>query len=295
MAFPSPRPLSKSDQKLKATLDAVYTRHHRRELLSDDPLVFAHRFRSTADREVAALIAAAFASGNIKSIMAVLESIFAVLGKRPAKWLAEHEPEALRDAFAGVQHRWVRAEDIAVLMARLGATLRGNGTLGGLWHRLDDPAEATILPSLGRFVESIRAADITPLQSRARVMTRAGGRTSNLAPIDSILLTSPEKGSACKRMNLFLRWVVRPDDGIDLGLWTPFVSPSRLVMPVDVHVMRLCARLRLTRRRVPDLRAASEITERLRRIAPEDPCRYDFSMVRAGILGNESGPRRRAV
>ncbi len=280
------------DEQLRNLFEDLHGRFHRAEFLARDPLLFAHRFRAREDREVVALLGAAFASGNIKAIMAVMESLLAVLGPRPANWLRERDPADLRGCFSGTYHRWVRPEDIEVLLALLGGVLREHRSLGALWRRLDDPSEDTVLPTLARFVEAIRAMPVEPLASRVREARRADGKASQLASIESILLTSPERGSACKRMNLFLRWVVRPDDGVDLGLWTSFVSPARLVMPVDVYVLRLCRRLRLTRRRLPDLKAASEITARLRRLCPEDPCRYDFSMVRLGTEPAEAtGPQ----
>lgn len=271
-------------ERTRALLESFHAQYHRPEFLVTDPLQVAHRYPTAEDREVVALLAAAFASGNIKSILAVLEALLAVLGPRPAQWLADLPPQALRGRFAGIRHRWVREEDIERLMALLGEAIRRHGSLGGLWRGVDNPAEETTLPALGRFVESILAMPTEPLgPPRVRQVVRESGAITDLPPIESILLTSPAGGSACKRMNLFLRWVVRPADGVDLGLWTPFVSPARLVMPVDVHVLRQSTKLGLTTRRVPDCRTALEITAEMRRFSPEDPTRYDFALVRAGI------------
>lgn len=268
---------------LHLRLEELYAKYHRAEFLGTDPLQLAHRYADPADREVMALIAAAFASGNIKAILAVLESVASAMGPRPAEWLRSNSPVQLRGALAGVRHRWVRESDAEIFLALIGAALRRHGSLGALWQSVDDPAEPTTQPALARFVAAILAEDVAPLVSRRREVRRADGSVSDLAPVESILLTSPDGGSACKRMNLFLRWVARPADGVDLGLWTSFLSPARLVMPVDVHVMRACRAWRLTTRRQPDLKAALEITAKLRKLCPEDPCRYDFSMVREGI------------
>ncbi|CAN5284983.1 TIGR02757 family protein [soil metagenome] len=269
--------------ELRTYLEVAYARYHRAEFLSLDPLQMAHRYERAEDREVAALIAAAFASGNIKAILAALEGVMGAMGSRPAKWLRDQSPKDLRGAFSGVRHRWVMEQDIEVLMALLGETLRRHGTLGRLWREVDDAKEEDACAALGRFVDAIVAMPIGELSRRNREVRRADGRVTTLAPIDSILLTSPARGSACKRMNLFLRWVARPDDGVDLGLWTEFLSPARLTMPVDTHVLRISRRLRLTKRKLADMRAAQEITARLRKISPEDPCRYDFSFVRMGV------------
>lgn len=270
-------------QELAIFLEDIYQRYHRPEFLPTDPLAVVHRFETAEDREVAALLAAAFASGNIKSILAILDALFAVMGPRPGAWLRDHQPGDLRGRFPGLYHRWVREEDVEVLLAMIGGALRQHGSLGNLWRAVDG-AEETVMPALGRFSDAIQAAPIEPLAPRKRTATRPGGNVSALASMPSILLASPARGSACKRMNLFLRWMARPADGVDLGLWTEFLSPARLVMPVDTHVLRISRKLGLTHRKVADRKAAEEITAHLRKIRPEDPCRYDFALVRAGIV-----------
>ncbi|MEO8377306.1 MAG: TIGR02757 family protein [Candidatus Sumerlaeota bacterium] len=271
--------INSRDEQLHRLFEQLYVKYHRADFLPGDPLHFAHRFVHGEDREIAALLAAAFASGNIKSILAVLDQFQRIMGTSPAKWLREHEPRELRGAAKNVYHRWVQPQDVEVLLAMLGSALRQHGSLGNLWRVLDDDEEETVLPTLTKFVDAIQSQPIAPLAVRART----NAKSHTLPSITSILLTSPSRGSACKRMNLFLRWMVRPNDGVDLGLWSSFVSSSRLVMPVDVHVLRLARKLRLTRRTVADQRAAEEITRRMRRISPDDPCRYDFSIIRAGI------------
>lgn len=213
------------------------------------------------------------------------------MGPRPAAWLRDREPQDFVGTCAGIRHRWVRPEDVERLLAMLGAALRAKGSLGSLWQSLDRPdAEPDVLPALSRFSDALLAMDTGVLSARERLFERANGKVSQLPDVVSILLTSPARGSACKRMNLFLRWVVRPADGIDLGLWTAFVSPARLMMPVDVHVLRAAKKLGLTRRPTPDLRAVREVTERLRKLSPADPCRYDFALVRAGIGAEAPSP-----
>lgn len=282
--MPSPRPSSRL-LALRDELEELHQRYHRPEYLATDPLLFAHRYPAPGDREVVALIAAAFASGNIKSIQAHLSRLLQVMGPRPAQWLAEQRPRDLQGRFAGIGHRWARDTDVEVLAAILGEALRRHGSLGALWKLGDDPASADTTHGLANFSAKLMAMPIQPLVSRTRSIDRADGRRTALAPVVSILLTSPAGGSACKRMNLFLRWMARPADGIDLGLWTSFLSPSRLLMPVDVHVLRICRRWRFTRRRMPDARTVQEITARFRLLNPEDPCRYDFALVRVGTGG----------
>ena len=279
------RPLSPRETALQRLFEDLHATYHRPVFLPGDPLLFAHRYSEPRDAEVAALTAAAFASGNITSIQRFLEGFLGVLGPRPADWLAERQPGELCGAFGSLGHRWVRPADLEVFAALLGGTLRRHGSLGALWRECDArPAEEpTVLPVLGRFVEAILSERVAPLAPRTRERPRPDGTMSVLPPAVSILLTHPAGGSACKRMNLFLRWMVRPADGIDLGLWTAHTDPARLVLPVDVHVLRICRKLRLTRRPQPDLKTAEGLTARFRRLSPSDPCRYDFAMVRAGV------------
>ncbi len=275
--------LGRRELEKRAFLEQLYEQFHRPEYLAGDPLVMAHRYDRPEDQEVAALISAAFAFGTIKAILGLLETLMGQLGPRPAEWLKERRPGDLRGALAGLYYRTAREEDIEVFLALLGEALRRHGSLGMLWRAVDHPSETTAMPALARFTGAIQELPVAPLVARRRQMQRAGGKVSGLASIHTILLASPARGSACKRMNLFLRWVSRPADGIDLGLWTDFLSPARLVMPIDTHVFRICRHLGLTKRKSPDLRTAEEITARLKRLNPEDPTRYDFALVRAGI------------
>ncbi|MBI1293006.1 TIGR02757 family protein [bacterium] len=277
------RPLSTRELRTKAILDGLHDRYHRAELLGTDPLCLVHRYTGAEDREIVALLAAAFASGNIKSIIAALERLLAPMGAHPAAWLREHPPAELAGRFPGFVHRWVREVDAEILCAHLGGALRRHGSLGALWRAVDDPAEPDTLNGLGNFVEAILAEPVDPLARRERRVERADGSSHGLRSVETILLTNPRNGSACKRMHLFLRWMARPDDGIDLGLWSDFLSPSRLLIPVDTHVLKQSQRLGLTKAKLPTARAAEEITRRLRRLDPEDPIRYDFALVRAGI------------
>ncbi|MCC5876428.1 MAG: TIGR02757 family protein [Candidatus Sumerlaeia bacterium] len=278
-----PRPRLKRDQRIFDQLEQWRSLYHHPKYLDGDPLRFAHRYRSPADQEVVALISAAFASGYIRFINVTLEAIFAVMGKHPAAWLRKQKPADLAGRFEGIGHRWVRSLDIEILMALLGDALRRHGSLGALWEECDDGDAPTIFPPLERFVNQILAGDRGGVASRAREAVRADGTITPLAPVETILLTSPGKGSACKRMALFLRWMIRPEDGIDLGLWSHHTSASRLVVPLDVHVMRITRELKLARRSSPSRKSAEEVTRAYRRLCPEDPCRWDFCLVRAGI------------
>lgn len=267
---------------LRTVLDGLHAEFHHPRFLETDPLAFAHRYDDPADREVVALVAASFAFGNVVAIRATLERILAPLGEHPARTLAEREPREWSRAWSGFVYRWVRAEDLRVYAAWIGAALRAHGTLGAMWASLDDPRNATVLPTLQRWVEAMTEMPTGRLRPRQRWLRRADAEPSPLPSGAHLLLTAPEGKSSCKRMALFLRWVCRPADGIDLGLWP--VAPARLVMPVDTHVMQAAQLLGLTRRAVADLRTAVEITDALRAVCADDPVKYDFALTRPGIM-----------
>lgn len=271
-----------ASEKTRALLGRLYAEYHKPAYLDRDPLAFPHRYEDWADREVVALIAASFAFGNVVSIQSALEWILARLGPRPAEILRQREPADWRFQFRGFRYRWVGARDLRVYLAWIGEALRRHGSLGGLWQAVDSDADPTVIPALERWVGALKSMPADPLRPGTRRLRRANGTVSSLPTGADLLLTSPAGKSACKRMNLFLRWVCRPDDGIDLGLWP--VDPARLIVPVDTHVMHAARMMQMTDRRIGDLRAAREITAVLRSIDPADPVRFDFSMTRPGIL-----------
>ena len=173
--------------------------------------------------------------------------------------------------FAGFAHRFHKTPDLVLFLTVLAEALQRHGTLGALFRECHDPKDADIGPSLTRFVTQLR-------NGRDEASLR-------------YLLTSPADGSACKRMNLYLRWMVRRTSP-DVGLWT-FVSPAQLVMPVDTHIHRIATFLGLNDRKSADWRAAREITDALARFDAADPVRYDFALCRLGILDLCSRTRKK--
>jgi len=243
------------------------------ERLDNDPLSFCHRFADPADREVAALIASCFAYGAVGIILRSLESIFAVIGKSPRRYVERFEPRKGRDAFRGFKHRFNDGRDLCALLWALRQMIECSGSVNEYFLRGHDGSAEDVTGALTSFSASVRALDYHPVFG------------TDLMPPDAyfpFFFPSPQSGSACKRLCMFLRWVVRPDDGVDLGLWHG-VSPSQLVIPVDTHIQRICRYLGFTARRSADWRMAREITAALRRIDPLDPVKYDFSLAHLGI------------
>ncbi len=244
-------------------------------LLDSDPLGMAHPYPRHEDREVIAFFAAALAFGKAKSVRASIRRVSEVLGDRPAESLRQFEFRGEAGPFAGIVHRWIGSEDLARFAHLIGAALRRYGSLETLFMEGFSPEAPTLQDALAQFHH--RLIDLSPR-----------GRRSKKAPKrDSFqyLLPNPAGASACKRLHLFLKWVVRPADGVDLGLWRA-PRPDQLIIPVDTHIARISALLGLTDRRTPDRRMADEITASLRLLNPEDPVKYDFAITRLGILGH---------
>ncbi len=235
--------------------------------LDSDPLAFAHRFTNEGDREVVAFLAASLAFGRVASIQASVEKILSALGPRPAEFL-ERWNERPIPSLKRFVHRWVRGNDVEDFLRRVRRARSAHGSLGALFAKGDE-AGADYVPALSTFLRNLRA-----LSPNRRVLSRGLG----------FLLPEPQGGSACKRHHLFLRWMVRTE-GFDLGLWTGGrFTPARLLLPMDTHVHRIARYLGLTRRPTADLAASREATGWLRRLNPEDPVAYDWSLSRLGIL-----------
>lgn len=245
---------------LKPALDRLYDSFDRTRAVAD-PIDCVRPFSDPADREIAGFIAAGLAFGRVASILASVSRVLAAMGPSPAAFVRAFDPRRDRPRLAGCAHRWVSADDLAGLVLVLRHVLTTSGSIESFFLEGDDPRAPDVEPGLERF--ALRATQID-----RRVHS---------------FFSRPSGGSACKRLNLFLRWMVR-SDGIDLGVWRR-LSPSRLVVPLDVHVIRVGRCLGLTRYRSPGWRMAADITAALRSVDPDDPVRYDFALCHLGMLG----------
>jgi len=263
---------------LARELDRLYEDFNRVDS-PDDPVKLVRRYEDLADREIAGFCAAALAFGRVASVLAAVESVLAVMGRSPSRFVREFDVrnDALR--FEGLVHRWTRSEDLVALVLVLRHLA---GTHGSLERAFADglaPSDIDVGRAIETFSERALAVDVSAAYR---------GRPSR--PGVAYFFTKPSGGSACKRLNLFLRWMVRRD-AVDPGGWTA-VSPAQLVVPLDTHVIRVGQCLRLTRYRSPGWRMAADITASLRKIDPADPVRYDFSLCHLGMM-NACGFSRR--
>ena len=243
----------------KAILEEVRRRYHRREFVEPDPLQFLYEYDDPADREVVGLIASSLAYGRVAHILRSVASVLERTGP-PARFAADGTRRSIAAALRGFKHRFTTGAELAALIWGAGRTIRLHGSLGKSFASGLSAADETVVPALASFVEEL---------------ARSSGRgLEHLAP-------RPERGSACKRLNLYLRWMVRSDE-VDPGGWAG-VPRSMLVVPLDVHMHRICSAMGMTGRRGADLRAALEATRSFAELSPDDPVRYDFALTRLGI------------
>ncbi len=230
------------------------------------------------------MLAAGLAYGRDASIRSRLEDLFRRMGSLPGRFAEGFDPRRDGRRLDGLVHRFTRGEDVALFVWLVRQARERAGSLARFFQGCDrDPNAPTLEAAMGGFGRALFALDARPFVPDGRVPPRSGARW---------LLSVPSGGSACKRHCLFLRWMIRPDDGVDCGIWAR-LSPARLVVPLDVHVQRVARVLGWTRRRTPDWAMALEVTEALRRLDPDDPARYDFALSRLGILGEPRPPEGR--
>jgi uncharacterized protein (TIGR02757 family) len=256
---------------LQARLDTLYrTFDHVDSAL--DPVHLVRRYHPPEDREIVGFCAAALAFGRVASVIQSVEALLRVMGPRPAQYVRRFDPARDAEALAPLVHRWIRGRDLVALVLILQRMLREDGSIEGFFLAGDDPASPDVRAALDSFSTRALATDLAGAYGRRRP-ARAGV---------AYFFPRPSAGSACKRLNLFLRWMVRKD-AIDLAVWTR-VAPSRLVVPLDTHVIRVGRCLRLTGYTSPGWKMAAEITSSLRELDATDPVRFDFSLCHVGMM-----------
>jgi len=255
---------------LASALDRLY-RDYTREESASDPVHRVRPFADPRDREVAGFCAAALAFGRVASVLNTIDSLFRIMGPRPSEYVRQFDPGGKHPELRGMVHRWIRGEDIAALVWMLRQMLERSGSMEAFFLDGDSPAAPDVSAALDSFSTRALALDIR----------RAYGRVPK-RPGVCYFFPRPSAGSACKRLNLFLRWMVRHDE-VDLGVWSR-LSPARLIVPLDTHVIRLGRCLRLTRYVSPGWKMAADVTASLRNLDAADPVRFDFSICHVGMM-----------
>jgi uncharacterized protein (TIGR02757 family) len=255
------------ERRIFEALQRVDAACDRSARLAADPIGPVRRYQGAANLEIAGLVGACLAFGNVKTLRAKVGEAFDRLGPEIAR-VADDE----LDVFArmgGFSHRVYRGDDVARLVIGARRVQRSHGSLEKRFLTALDRG-GSLRPALAEWAGSIRSAGGLDVAARSR---RGAAH----------ILPDPEKTSGCKRLLLYLRWMVRRDDGVDLGLWRR-VSPALLLVPVDTHLMKLGRNLAFTNRRSPSWETTEEITSALKRFDAEDPVRFDFPLCHLGML-----------
>jgi uncharacterized protein (TIGR02757 family) len=250
----------------KTFFEAIYKKFNRKAFIHPDPLEFVYRYDSDADREIAGFIAAALAYGNVTQILKSVKKVLEPMGASPARWLRKNAVNDISRKFLSFKHRFTTGAELAVFLINIRTALKNYGSLEQCFFRHYRPADETLAEAVYGFVNDFNSVACAPT-----------------------LTPCPEKKSSFKRLNLFLRWMVRRDT-VDPGVWKR-IPPEKLIIPLDTHMFRVARELGLTNRNGTSMRTALEITSAFRRVNPSDPVKYDFALTRTGILANNSGGR----
>ncbi|MDR1651084.1 MAG: TIGR02757 family protein [Synergistaceae bacterium] len=245
-------------------LEELYAEYNRREYVSPDPLEFLYLYDDPADREVVGLIASSLAYGRVASILASVRRVLGVLGDSPAGALAGTDFPTLSERLGDFKHRFNDGTEMSKFLTGIGRAIREHGSLENLFRLYgggaSGPPGSFILGAMNGFA--------------SKILEYGGLGTSQLLPLTS-------RGSACKRLALYIRWMAREDD-VDPGGWNS-VAPRDIIVPLDTHMFRIASGLGFVKRRSADGPAAAEATAGFRALCPEDPAKYDFALTRFGI------------
>jgi uncharacterized protein (TIGR02757 family) len=245
--------------RLKIKLDELYEQYNRAEYIHPDPLELLLTYPQIRDREIVGLVASSLAYGHVSQILKSVAKILNAMGASPYTFTMNSTRSSLRKTFKGFVHRFATGDHVSDLLLGAKMVIQQYGSLNQCFSQALSEEDTNILTAMGFFVEEILSWGNDP----------------------GHLVARPEKASACKRMNLFLRWMVR-QDRIDPGGWID-VPPSKLIIPLDTHMHRISQTLCLTEKKQANLNTALEITEQFKKICPEDPTKYDFTLTRFGI------------
>ena len=252
------------DSKIKETLDHYYLKYNNREFINDDPVSIPHKFTKKQDIEIAGLFASVIAWGRRSMIINNANRIMHMMDNSPHDFIINHL-EKDRNRFQNFKHRTFQPDDMLYFLEFLQWYYRQNDSLENAFLIDQKPTEFDMAKALAGFHNIFFSLENAPARTRKHIPT-------------------PLRKSTCKRLNMFLRWMVRKDDfGVDFGIWNN-IPVSELMIPIDVHVERVARRLGLLTRKQRDWNSVIELTGNLRRYDPKDPVKYDFALFGIGVM-----------
>jgi uncharacterized protein (TIGR02757 family) len=251
---------------LKQKLEYHYKAFNRTKL-EPDPLQFLHMFKDEKDIEVVGLIASIFAYGNVKQIENTLKKFIILFDGKPYLFIKNFSLSRDSKKISGIKHRFYSEDDISKLFIILNKEIKKHKLIKQIFLLGCNISDESVKNGISNFSNHF-------INSFIETFGLVSAGIKFMFPL-------PEKGSACKRMNLFLRWMVRKDE-LDFGLWNE-IPTSKLVIPVDTHIARISRSLKLTNRKIADWKMAEEITNNLKKFDVVDPIKYDFAICHIGI------------
>lgn len=250
------------NKDLKYILDNAYKKYHRLDFITLDPISIPHRFSKKQDIEIAGLFAAIFAWGQRKTILNKCNELLALMHFEPFDFILNHTEKDLKP-LESFKHRTFNSSDLSYFIWFLNNHYRNFNSLEVLFEPKSSE-ETNTETSLNNFREVF-------------------ANTPYYLPRNGKHISSPKQGSACKRLNMYLRWMVRSDEiGLDFGLWKK-IKPNQLVMPIDLHVKRVSEKIGLYQFKQVNWQAAVELTELLKEYDSSDPVKYDYALFGMGI------------
>ena len=253
-----------AQQNLKEFLDRKVTEYNTPAFIAPDPISIPHRFTLKQDIDIAALFAALFAWGNRTIIINKATELMGLMDNAPYQFCIQHHDADLR-RLVHFKHRTFNATDLLYFVQFLHHHYQQHNTLEAAFTRGMDPGDANVEGALNGFHQYFFSLPDAPARTGKHI-------------------AAPFKGSTCKRLNMFLRWMVRKDtQGVDFGIWQA-ISPAQLICPIDVHVARVARRFDLLQRKQTDWLAGVELTEQLKQYDPQDPAKYDFALFGLGVV-----------
>lgn len=260
-------------KEIERVLDRLYAKYNRKDNIAPDPLGFVYKYSSKADREIAGLLSAMLAYGRVAQISNSLEKLFSIIGNHPAQFVKQFDKNK-KACLKDFKHRFNTGQDIADILELLKWVLEKHGSVEHFFIAGYNKDDTNIAGALSAFCQTL-------------LQKHAADNGGVVRQSFKYLLSDPANKSACKRLNLYLRWMVRDDD-VDTGTWK-MVDKSKLIIPMDVHMSRITRIMGFHDKKNITLSTAVEVTERFAEIEPTDPVKYDFVLCRMGMIGNGDG------
>ena len=251
-----------NNKDLKLFLDGIYIRY-KTKYSSKDPVWILHEFAEPKDIEIIALITSSYAYGQVDQINNFINKFLAKIDFKVHEFTSNYSEHKDKKYLEGLYYRFNTEHDLSLLLKNIRNTIHKYGSLQDLFLKKYDQSDANILPALQNF---------------SKELNKEGKENSYY----KYLIPYPGNNSTCKRLNLFLRWMIRKDE-IDLGIWGDKIDKSKLIMPVDTHVYNVSRKLKMVKRKSYDLKFALELTERLKKLDKADPVKYDFAICHIGM------------